>query len=175
MAGHVTQLVQWQCMRRKGCLGLVGQTNKAKSAGPPGPTGCEGSLTGVISSDEQIICKGTDTQVPSSFQYWCLRCLDPYCLVFLVESRTPALTSPGRVPRLPGPPLPRLQARHVLCLQARHLLCLQPRHLLRQQTEICSLPRYPLFIAHTGAAAKRPPLCPQCPGDVLADCRSLVC
>ena len=37
------------------------------------------------------------------------------------------------------------------------------------------LPRHPHFIVHTGTAAKRLPLCPQCLGDVLADCRFLVC
>ena len=36
-------------------------------------------------------------------------------------------------------------------------------------------PEDPLLIAHTGAAAKRPPLCSQCLGDVLRDHRCLVC
>ena len=56
----------------------------------------------------------------------------------------------------------------ICCVCSQDICCVS-------RQEICSLPRHPLFIAHTGAAAKRPPLCPQCPGDVLADCRSLVC
>ena len=64
-----------------------------------------------------------------------------------------------------------LQTRHLLCLQTRHLLCQQTRHLLCQQTS----PKTSPHILHTGAAAKRPPLCPQCLGYVLGDDRCLVC
>ena len=54
------------------------------------------------------------------------------------------------------------------CLQKEaKLLCLQTRHLWSPKTS-------PLIV-HTGAAAKRPPLCPQCLGDVLGDDRCVVC
>ena len=52
----------------------------------------------------------------------------------------------------------------ICCVCSQDICCVS-------RQEICSLPRHPLLIAHTG----RPPLCPQCPGDVLADCRFLVC
>ena len=43
--------------------------------------------------------------------------------------------------------------RQDICCVSRQDICCVSRQ------DICVLPRHPLFIAHTGAAAKRPPLC----------------
>ena len=59
--------------------------------------------------------------------------------------------------------------RQDICCVSRQDICCVSRQ------DICGLPRHPLFISHTGAAAKRPPLCGQCLGDVLGDRRCLFC
>ena len=59
--------------------------------------------------------------------------------------------------------------RQNICCVSRQDICCVSRQ------DICGLPRHPRFIAHTGAAAKRPPLCCQCLGDAPGDHRCLVC